>query len=327
MNWAPRVGRIRGMDIRFHLTLLAVVTYWILDGAQRGGWSGVWLALLFGVALGINILWHELGHAWASRRSGLRVEAILLWPLGGECQIASGMPNPRTEIFVALAGPAAGLLLTVAALTALILLGRFQPVGLLSFFGAGSWLTSLAAIGLWLTVFNLIPTFPLDGGQALRGLLTFRLGEVRATLIAARIGQVMAGIYLVLALLFNQFLLAALAVYIFIGAERALRGVMYTGHAYDPDARDPYFRSLGIQEDWSREAQSREGQQPGFFGRWLRRRQARRAERAERHRSGLQAEVDRILEKVSREGLPALTAKEKRLLNEASQNYRETDRR
>lgn len=324
MNWAPRVGRIRGMDIRFHLTLLAVVAYWVLSGMLSGGLNGVWLALLLGAALGLNILWHELGHAWAARRSGLRVEAILLWPLGGECQIASRMPSPRTEIFVALAGPAAGLLLTAAALTVLVLLGRFRLPGLFHFFEAGSWLTSVAAIGLWLTVFNLIPTFPLDGGKALRGALAFRMGEVRATLVAARTGQVMAAIYFVLALIFSQFLLAALAVYIFVGAEQELRAAMWTGHAYDPDAGDPYFRSLGIREDWSREAASREDRRPGFFSRWLERRRARKSERARKRRADLQAELDRVLEKVGREGISTLNPREKQVLERASREYRKT---
>jgi Zn-dependent protease len=321
-NWALRIGTIRGMAIRLHLTLLLIVGYWLIQGAWYGGTRGLIRAGALTAALGVVILWHELGHAWAARRSGLGVGGILLWPLGGECQIASRMPGPRTEIFVALAGPGAHLLLVAAAFVPLALIYRFSPLDLLNLMGAGSWLVAGWALAFWVLAFNLIPAFPLDGGVALRGLLTFKLGEVRATRVAARLGQVMAGLYLVAGLYFDSMLLVALAVYVFIGAEQELRAVLYAGAAYDPNARDPFFRSLGIQEDWSREAADRSSGQPGFFARLVTRARLRRLARATERHDRLRAEVDRILDKVNRQGLPALTRREKKILKQASAEYR-----
>jgi len=326
-NWAPRIGTIRGMAIRLHLTLLLVIGYWLVQGllANPGDRvAGLLRALVMSGALLVIILWHELGHAWAARRSGLGVEGILLWPLGGECQIASRMPGPRTEIFVALAGPGAHALLVVAAFVPLVLIGRFSPLDLLNLMGATSWLVAGWALALWVLVFNLVPAFPLDGGVALRGLLTFRLGEVKATRVAARLGQVLAGLYFLAALWSGSMLLAALAVYIFIGAEQELRGVLYAGAAYDPNARDPFFRSLGIREDWSREAADRPDRPrpAGFFARLAVRWRLRKLARATARHDRLRAEVDRILDKVNREGLPALTRREKKLLKQASAEFK-----
>jgi Zn-dependent protease len=323
-NWAPRIGRIRGMDIRLHLTLLLVVLYWLIRGGYYDGVRGLIRAGALTAALGVVILWHELGHAWAARRSGLGVEAILLWPLGGECQIASPMPGPRTDIFVALAGPGAHLLLVIAAFVPLVLIYGFSPLDVMNLMGAANWLVAGWAVAFWVLAFNLIPAFPLDGGRALRGLLTFRLGEVRATRVAVRLGQVMAGLYFVAGIYFNSMFLMALAVYIFIGAEQELRGVLYAGAAYDPNARDPFFRSLGVRENWSEEAADRSGPggRSGFFSRLATRWRLRRLQRATERHERIKAEVDRILDKVNREGLPALTGREKKILKQASKEYR-----
>jgi stage IV sporulation protein FB len=312
------------MAIRFHLTLGLIVLYWLIQGAWYDGIGGAVRAGVLAAALGVVIVWHELGHAWAARRSRLRVEGILLWPLGGECQIASRMPSPRTEIFVALAGPGAHLLLVAAAFVPLALIYRFSPLDLLDLMRVSNWLVAAFSLALWVLVFNLVPAFPLDGGMALRGLLTFRLGEVKATRVAARLGQVMAGLYFLAALWSGSMLLAALAVYIFIGAEQELRAVLHTGAAYDPNARDPFFRSLGIREDWSREAADRPDRlrETGFFARLVTRWRLRKLSRATAQHDRLRAEVDRILDKVNRQGLPALTRREKKLLKQASAEFR-----
>jgi hypothetical protein len=134
-------------------------------------------------------------------------------------------------------------------------------------------------------------------------------------------------LYLIMAIWSSQLIFGFIALYVFIGAQRELRGVMATGRVYNPAARNIYASSLGMRDDWSEEAlrgYGQPGSKPGFFKRlvtnWRLRRLARETERREK----MKAEVDRILEKVSKEGMPSLTAKERRTLKEASNEYRKS---
>ena len=322
-NLAPRVFRIRGMDIRLHLLLILVVGFWLIEGFFFGRLPGLLRAAILTAALLGIVLWHELGHAWAARRSHLRVNGIMLWPLGGECQISGAMPSPRTEIFVAVMGPAAHALLVAAAFFPIFFLlpemaRFFDPMN------AASALVGAWGLAFFILLFNLIPAFPLDGGRVLRALLTFKLGEVRATVIAARTGQVFAVLYFLLGLVVRQPFLVLIGVYVFFGAAQELRAAMLTGRVYEPSSRNPYAASLNIKEDWSREAVEGYGrpEKAGFFQRLRTRRRLRKLARETEKREKIKAEVDRILEKVSREGMPSLTAAERRILKQGSSEYR-----
>ena len=324
-NWAPRIATIRGMDIRLHLSLVLITAVLVLSNGMSV--PGLTHGLVLVVALYAVILWHELGHAWAARRSGLHVHGIVLWPLGGECQIVGSMPSPRADLFVSLAGPGAhALLVAVTAVPALLLLpslhGAINPMGAAA--GAAGALAGAWGLAVYILIFNLIPAFPLDGGRALRALLTRRMDDVTATVVAVRVGQAFAAVYLVLGLFGGGMLLIFLAVYIFTGAENELRRVKYVGYVYEGGRGRSYFSALGVKEDWSREAVEGYGKpgKPGFFARWKTNRRLRKLARQEARREKLRAEVDRILDKVNREGMTALTAKERRILKEASGEYR-----
>ncbi|HEX5699904.1 MAG TPA: CBS domain-containing protein, partial [Rubrobacter sp.] len=83
----------------------------------------------------------------------------------------------------------------------------------------GQFFFYLGYLNVVLAVFNLIPAFPLDGGRLLRGALATRLGAVRATEIASRVGQLFAAAFFLIGLLGGNFLLALIAVFIFFGAN------------------------------------------------------------------------------------------------------------
>jgi hypothetical protein len=209
----------------------------------------------------------------------------------------------------------------------LLVLVTFLPLALLAPQLLGVPALGVAAGALWaawslacyILVFNLVPAFPLDGGRFLRALLALRLGDVRATLIAARIGQAFWGLAIVLGLGgYGGGMLIFLGIYLIYQAEMELRMVRYAGYVYESG-------SAGWGSSWSRgDGGWNTGQdRPGFFARLKLRWRMKRLERETRRREKLQAEVDRLLEKVSREGLPSLTRSERRTLDQASRDYRD----
>ncbi len=114
------------------------------------------------VVLG-SILWHELGHAWARKRSGAPWSEILLHGFGGLC----GGPGHFTRgqaIFIAAAGPLASLLLGLLTWSFLFVPGL-----------KNEWMLFFIAQMLWVNIgwalLNLLPILPLDGGHIFAGLV------------------------------------------------------------------------------------------------------------------------------------------------------------
>lgn len=82
-----------------------------------------------------------------------------------------------------------------------------------------SVLQQLFLVNVSLAVFNLVPAFPMDGGRALRALLTFRLGRERATVAAARLGQTFAFLFALLGFYANP-MLVLIAIFVWLGAQQ-----------------------------------------------------------------------------------------------------------
>jgi CBS domain-containing protein len=128
-----------------------------------------------------------------------------------------GMPKePREEMIVALAGPAVNLVIAAGLFLILLMLGSDRFFSGFDLAGSGL-LQSLLAANLMLAVFNMLPAFPMDGGRVLRAALSMRTDRVRATRLAARIGQILAIGLGFLGLVGNPFLIL-IAVFVWIGA-------------------------------------------------------------------------------------------------------------
>jgi Zn-dependent protease len=170
------------------------------------------MAAIFG-----TVVLHELGHALTARRFGIRTRDITLLPIGGIARLERIPDVPRQELLVALAGPAVNLVL--AALVLIVALG-FSGAdlgGMVDIF-SGGLLGRFAGVNLWLAAFNLIPAFPMDGGRALRALLAESTDYVRATRIAARLGQGLAILFALAGLFMNPMLLI-IALFVWMGAS------------------------------------------------------------------------------------------------------------
>lgn len=215
-----RLFRMGGTDVCIHPTFFLLLAWVGVVGWLRGGSPAALSGVLFIALLFVCVLLHEFGHVWAARRYGIATRDVTLLPIGGVASLERLPEKPSQEIAVALAGPAVNLII------AAVLLGLLahQGIGIdarqfaeLERTQAGL-LVQLAAANISLVVFNLIPAFPMDGGRVLRALLAARLGYVRATQVAAGIGQVIA-VGLGFLGLFGNPLLILVAIFVFLAAS------------------------------------------------------------------------------------------------------------
>lgn len=219
-RWSLKVGSVFGIPIRLHATFLLLVAWLVSWAASRGQDIGLWLVAFF-LVFG-SLLCHELGHAVAARLLGVRTREIVLYPVGGQARLESP-PGGIAELIIALAGPLVSFVLFLLAF------GTSVAAGARASGGASSTLLSvLQTANLLLSLINLTPAFPMDGGRALRGFLSFTLGEPLATRIASGVGQVLAVVVIVVALvapavdLSLRLGLVLLASFVLVGCQQEL---------------------------------------------------------------------------------------------------------
>src|ERR671911_2843142 len=107
MQWSYRIGRIAGTDIKVHVTFLLIVGWWALIGYSQGGPAAALTSALALLALFGCVLLHEFGHILMARRFGVRTPDVILLPIGGVARLERIPEEPRQELLIALAGPAA----------------------------------------------------------------------------------------------------------------------------------------------------------------------------------------------------------------------------
>jgi Zn-dependent protease/CBS domain-containing protein len=172
--------------------------------------------VLFILAIFGTVVLHELGHALTARRFGILTKDITLLPIGGIARLERIPDVPRQELWVALAGPAVNLAIASVVFSVSLLWGA-DPVLAFPVASMGT-IDRFIGINVWLAVFNLIPAFPMDGGRALRALLAERTTYVRATQIAASLGQGVALLLGFIGLSYNPFLIF-IALLVWMGAS------------------------------------------------------------------------------------------------------------
>lgn len=211
------VGTIGGTKVRLHWTFLIFLA-WIGIGFLLSGGTGAALSGGgFMLAVFACVVAHEFGHILMARRFGITTADVTLLPIGGVARLATIPEQPGRELAVALAGPAVNL-----AIAFVLIFGfGIEPIAhdhAMSL-NPEDILPNLATANLFLALFNLVPAFPMDGGRALRALLATFVGRVRATRIAATIGQTLAIGFGLFGLLSGNPLLIFIAMFVYFGAS------------------------------------------------------------------------------------------------------------
>jgi len=174
--------------------------------------------LIFTGALFACVLLHEFGHVYAARAFGIRTPDITLLPIGGVARLEKLPEKPWQELVVAVAGPMVNVVIAALLLLVVGMPNPLDPV-LLDFTSPIGLLQRLMVINIWLVIFNMIPAFPMDGGRVFRALLAMTMPYAKATAIASVLGQVLAGLGAVIALVWLHPLLFLVAIFIFLAAR------------------------------------------------------------------------------------------------------------
>jgi Zn-dependent protease/CBS domain-containing protein len=216
MSWSLSIGRIAGTAVRVHITFLLFLVWIWFANYQTGGSAAAWSGLLFMLLLFVCVLAHEFGHIFTARAFGVPTPDVTLLPIGGVARLARIPEAPGQEFLIAIAGPAVNVVIALALMAFASV--QIDPQHLATVGDAKiGMLDRIAEVNLFLAAFNMIPAFPMDGGRVLRAALATQLGYVRATELAASIGQWVAFALGFVGLFYNP-LLIFIAIFVYLAA-------------------------------------------------------------------------------------------------------------
>lgn len=217
------LGKYAGIPVKVHWTfslLIVFVSYIAVSNEIPRGdliWFYSYVILLF-----VFVILHEYGHALTARKYGISTRDIIISPIGGIARLERLPENPKHELLIAVAGPAVNVVLAFLFLVVQILTADFiLPQGEDINFGSPSdFIGYLLIINIVLVVFNMVPAFPMDGGRVLRAILTMLTKDrFVATKWAVWIGQAIATAFLVGGILWDQYMLIFIGIFVFLTAR------------------------------------------------------------------------------------------------------------
>lgn len=219
VKYSLKLFTVFGIPIELHVSFLILMLF-IYAVAALNLFPGINLLLAVLITLVfVTVVIHELSHSYVAQRYGVKIERIVLLPIGGVSAMEEIPKDPGQEFRIAVAGPAtnfviAGVCYIMVFLGASYLSANLQDA-----------IYYFALVNLILGGFNMLPAFPMDGGRVLRAYLAGRMSYVRATRLAANIGKQLAIIMAIVGVFYNIFLIL-IAVFIYIGAEQEYRTIM-----------------------------------------------------------------------------------------------------
>lgn len=347
LGWKLSFGRYAGTQVSVHLFYLLFAGLWLYQSSKFPEgllwYGGIGLAVLT-----ISVLLHEVGHAVAARGVGGECPEILLAPWGGLANVE--LPRwehddhtaAQNEILTAIAGPAVNFLICMVTAPILIawkaplseLLNPLAPPGLAAALpGFGSAPLFVVSFVFWLNyvllAFNLLPSFPMDGGRIVRGLIWKWHGQRAAIAWSSWIGQFSAVSLLVVGLFlpdpfaFAKVTLVLVAVFLFISARAEMLRLQ------EP-AEDEAFMGYDFSQGYTsleRDVKAPPEPKLGPVRRWLENRRLAKVEKQRQQDAADEARLDDILARLHSSGREGLSDEDRRILDRVSARYRERQNR
>jgi Zn-dependent protease len=209
--------RFAGVDLYLHWSWFLIAVYGISSRAPRYT-SMVWPVLEY-LALFVIVLLHEFGHALACRQVGGKADQIVLWPLGGVAYVAPP-PRPGATLWSIAAGPLVNVALAPLFIGLWVLAAAMGWAEAIP--NAYTFVKTICIINGALLIFNLLPIYPLDGGQIVQSLLWFALGRARSLLVTTVIGFIGVAGLIGLAVYARDQWLGILCIFILLNCWRGL---------------------------------------------------------------------------------------------------------
>jgi len=209
--------RLAGVNVYVHWAWFLAFIYFTSRPNEYAnyGWNALEVLALFAI-----VLTHEFGHQLACRSVGGQTQDIVLWPLGGVAYV-NPPQRPGAQLWSIAAGPLVNVALA-PVFVMLVIHGR--TAGWETQFPNGFMLlTNVRDINFVLLIFNLMPVYPLDGGQILRSLLWFIFGRANSLLAASIIGFIGVGGLILLAIYAGSYWLGLMAVFILLSCWGGLK--------------------------------------------------------------------------------------------------------
>lgn len=232
---------VLGIPVRIH-PFFWIIAFLLGIGASRDREGQVdpasmllWICVVF-----VSILVHELGHALTARKYG-RQPWITLYGLGGLASYGGGNIAPRDRIRILLAGPGAGFLFAAVVLAGIVASGHqielrphIMPVRF-EFYEGSRYLNILILDLLFVNivwgVLNLLPVYPLDGGQITREILVEKQ-PYEGVKLSLWISVVTAGALAVVALVYGELFVTLMFGYLAYTSYATLQA--YSGRGGGP---------------------------------------------------------------------------------------------
>jgi stage IV sporulation protein FB len=322
-----------GIRVRLHASLLIVMILILLFGI--GGFGNTASLRVQSVTmLFMVILLHEFGHCFAARSVGGDANEIVMTPLGG-LAMAMAPRRPWATFVTVAGGPLVNIIICSLCAAGLYFILGVYPLGPWTFgkiypavrdpgwWQLSSYLFWIYATSWFLLAFNMLPIFPMDGGQMLQSILWRPMGYYKSMMLTVNIGMVGSALLFMVGLatlgtIGGGVLLMIIAANCFINCYQQRLLLKAEGPWGFTEEQDSTDYSAAYEPATPRKRRLR---------RWAARRAQRRALKEAREQRLEQQRIDAILAKVSAHGMHSLNWLERRALKKATEHQRKAEKR